>query len=138
MNELEQLLCEEINIYFENYSKFGAPERPKDDDVDNAFQNLHEHINDLFAIKASDLIHYDNVCSTFRKIHNHLYITDPRFELTLSKELDSRGVPSEEKEKALGLITKIISEVKGVGENWKEQDAGYHPNLKNILNKQKD
>lgn len=132
MKKAEKLICEAINTYLQDKAQLGVPDPPEELKDEHSFQFLHEQINDLFATKASDLVHYNSVCSAFRKVHNYKYITDPTFEAAVKRELSAQAVPMAEQKKALDFIPKIIKEVSKEAE-WSEQDAGFHPNLDEVM-----
>jgi len=133
MNANERLLTEAIQTYLQHKVQLGVPDPPKElVDADNkSLQHLHEQINDAFEIKTVDLDHHESICSAFRKIHSYQYITDSHFPAALEQELKSRGIPGEESNKALGFIDKVITEMGKEG--WQERDAGWHPNLDEII-----
>lgn len=134
MNSNEKLLTEAIQTYLQHKTKLGIPDPPKDlADVDSeSLQNLHEQINDLFVVKSIDLVHHEGICRAFRKVHNYKYITDPLFSKTMMQEMTSQGIPGGEKAKAIKFLEKVTKEISEEAD-WQEQDAGYHPQLDEII-----
>ncbi len=132
MNNNEKLFLEAIDTMLRHRDNLGLPKPEKKDEEEHSLQFLHEHINDLFAVRTADYTHHDGVCQAFAKAHGYKYITDPSFAMAMDKEMTAQGIPTEEREKALALIPKIIEEV-GDSKNWAEQDAGFNPNLDEIL-----
>jgi hypothetical protein len=135
MKPEENVICEAIDTYLQDKAQLGVPEPPSDkkDEDSHSFQFLHEHINELFATKAADLTHYDGACAAFRKVHNYKYVTDPTFHGAVKKEMSAQAIPESEQKKALDLIPKIIEEVSDDKDAWSEQDAGFHPNLNEVM-----
>jgi hypothetical protein len=134
MNRNEKLLTEAIQTYLQHKVKLGLQDPPKDlADADaKSLQFLHEQINDLFELKAIDLVCHEGVCRAFRKVHNYKYITDPLFEKALMQEMHSQGILGTEQEKVVKILNTIKEEVSD-GDGWCEQDAGYHPDMKEII-----
>jgi hypothetical protein len=56
------------------------------------------------------------------------------------KEMDAQAIPKEEQDKVLGYMEAILNEVsEGPKDSgWIEQDAGWHPNLKDVLDTSRD
>ncbi|MCK9558119.1 MAG: hypothetical protein M0R50_08790 [Candidatus Cloacimonetes bacterium] len=134
MNSNEKLLTEAIQTYLQHKVELGLQDPPKDlaDADSKSLQYLQEQINDLFELKAIDLVCHEGVCRAFRKVHNYKYITDPLFEKALVQEMRSQGVLGTEQEKAVGILEGVRKEV-STGDGWCEQDAGYHPDLEEII-----
>jgi len=130
----ESTLCEAIDTMLRHKVALGLQDLPEDmqKEEEHSFQYLHEQINEMFAIKAAGLTHHDGVCAAFRKVHNYKYITDPTFCRSVSEELRSQGVPANECKQVLGYIPAIIDDI-GKDDDWCERDAGYHPNLDEVL-----
>jgi hypothetical protein len=134
MNSNERLLTEAIHTYLQHKTQLGVPDPPKDlaDADSKSFQFLHEQINDLFELKAINLVCFEGVRRAFRKVHNYKYVTDPLFEKAMMQEMASQGVLGTEQEKALTILEAVKKEISD-GEGWNEQDSGYHPDLKEII-----
>jgi predicted unusual protein kinase regulating ubiquinone biosynthesis (AarF/ABC1/UbiB family) len=134
MNKREKLLTEAIKTYLQHKVKLGLQDPPKElADIDSkSFQHMHEQINDMFELKATDLVCYEGICRAFRKVHNYKYITDPLFKKAMVQEMVSQGVMGNEQEKAIKIFDAIKEEI-SKSDGWNEQDAGYHPDLKEII-----
>ena len=134
MNHDERLLTEAIKTYLQDTTRLGVPE-PTDDfnlESENSAQHLHEYITDAFAVKAADLVHFEGVCRAFNKIHSYKYVTDPNFQIAFLQEMTTCGVPGVEQQKALKFVINVIKE-SGDGDGWSERDAGWHPDLDEII-----
>lgn len=134
MNRNERLLTEAVQTYLQHKTQLGIPDPPKDlaDADSKSLQYLQEQINDLFELKSVDFVCHEGVCRAFRKVHNYKYITDPLFEKAMKQEMATQGVCGIEQEKAINILEDIRKEV-SEGDGWNEQDAGYHPDLKDII-----
>jgi len=135
MNADERLLTEAIQTYLQHKTKLGVPDPPKDlaDADSKSFQHLHEQINDMFEVKSIDLVHQEGVNRAFRKVHNYKYVTDPLFTVAMMQEMASQGIPGGEREKAIDLVKTVVEEISDETNGWQEQDAGYHPDLDEII-----
>jgi len=135
MKKSEQALTEAIDTLLRHSTELGIPEPPEEfkEEESHTFQHLHEQINEMFEVKAVDLTHHDGVTAAFRKVHNYKYVTDPTFLVAMEKEMTAQGIPAEERGKALDFVPAIIEQVKTEGKEWAEQDAGFHPNLDEII-----
>jgi hypothetical protein len=134
MNSNESLLTEAIQTYLQHKVQLGVPEPPEDlaDADSKSFQHLHEQINDMFEVKSIDFTHHEGICRAFRKVHNYKYITDPLFSVAMMQEMVSQGIPGGEREKAADVLKAIVEEISDE-DGWKEQDAGFHPDLDEII-----
>lgn len=130
----ERIVCEAIDTMLRDKAALGLQDPPKSykDEDEHSLQYLHEQINEMFAIKAAGLTHHDGACAAFRKIHNYKYVTDPTFGRSLTEEMKAQGIPAKEQEQASKYLAAIIKEMQG-GSDWCERDAGYNPNLEEIL-----
>ena len=130
----EQVVCEAIDTMLRHKVALGLQDLPEDaqKEEEHSFQYLHEQINEMFAIKAAGLTHHDGACAAFRKVHNYKYITDPTFHRSVSEEMKAQGIPANECKQVLEYIPAIINKIKD-GDEWSERDAGYHPNLDEII-----
>ena len=135
MNADEKLLVEAIDTKLRHSIELGLQDLPKDykEEEEHSFQYLHEQINALFESKAAGLTHFDGVCAAFKKVHNYKYVTDPTFLVAVEKEMTAQGIPAEERGKALDYVPAIIEQMKKEGKEWDERDAGFHPNLDEIM-----
>lgn len=135
MTEAEALLLEALKSYLDDKAQLGLAshkEELEDTQLESTVAYLHGHINEMFAHKAAELTHYDGVKRAFSKIHGYKYVTDPGFVPAMEKEMIAQGIPGEERAKATGFVPKIIEEL-GHDKMWSEQDFGYHPDLKEIM-----
>lgn len=137
LNETEQLLVEAIKTMLSQDSKLGLSIH--DDDPYNTLFNsergmeyLHNHINDLFALRSAELIHADSVNQAFHKVHSYKYLDDPSFSTAMEKELVAQAVPANERSKALSFIPKIVDEIKEDNKEWAEKDSGFNPEMEEI------
>ena len=135
MDANERLLTEAIQTYLQHKVKLGVPDPPEDQaDADSkSFQHLHEQINDMFEVKSIDFTHQEGVNRAFRKVHNYKYVTDPLFTVAMMQEMTSQGIPGAEREKAIDLVKTVVEEISDETKGWQEQDAGYHPDLDEII-----
>jgi len=99
---------------------------------ERGYEYLHGQIDDMFALKAAELVHAESVCQAFKKVHNYKYLDDPSFEVAMKKEMVAQAVPAEERNKALNFLPKIIKEVASEQKEWAEKDFGFNPDLKEI------
>lgn len=93
---------------------------------------LHGHINEMFLVKAAELVHAEGVCQAFGKVHSYKYLDDPSFPTAMEKEMVAQAIPAEERAKAIGFIPKIIEELKEDQKEWAEKDSGFNPKLSEI------
>jgi hypothetical protein len=134
MNENEKILTEAFKSFLDAKAQLGL--KPHEAELeakdDQTIAYLHGHINEMFAHKAAELTHYDGVKQAFSKVHGYKYITDPDFIKAMDREMIAQGIPGEERGKATGFVPKIIEEL-GHDKMWLEQDFGFHPDLKEIM-----
>ncbi len=133
MKDKEKLLVEAIDTYLQHSTELGLQktDTKQEEDNEHSFQFLHEQINEMFVLKAAGLTHHDGICSAFRKVHNYKYINDPTFFEAVRKELTAQAVPHEQRMKVEKFIEDIVEEIQK--ENGDEKDAGYNPNLDEII-----
>jgi len=135
MNNNEKMLLEAITSYLSsndlglNHHKQAHEDTGK---LERGLEYLHGHINETFQLKANDLVHHTGVCSAFSKVHNYKYIDDPTFWIALERELKAQAVPKEEQIKTKNILEAVIEELKKFDVK-KEQDFGYHKDLKDIM-----
>ena len=134
LKKSELVVCEAIDTMLRHKVALGLQDLPEDaqKEEEHSFQYLHEQINEMFAIKAAGLTHHDGACAAFRKVHNYKYITDATFRRSVDEEMRAQGIPAEDRNQVLDYIPAIIKEIKKE-DDWCERDAGYHPNLSEIL-----
>lgn len=133
LTQNEQLVLEAINSLLQQDAKLGLAIHTNEfDSAERGYEYLHGQIDEMFAIKAADLVHAESVCQAFHKVHNYKYLDDPTFKTAMEKEMVAVAVPAEERKKALGFIPSIISELKEERRAWSEKDAGFNPRLDEI------
>lgn len=136
MKKAEKLVLEAIDSMLQQDAKLGLSIHDKDlEDTGTAergYEYLHGQIDDMFQVKAAELMHAESVCQAFRKVHNYKYIDDPTFETAMEKEMVAQAVPAEERKKATGFVPKIIKELKTERAEWAEKDFGFNPKLDEI------
>lgn len=134
LNKDEKLLLEAIDGMLQDSVKLGLSihDDPDEANKSRGYEYLHGQIDDMFALKASELTFHENVCSAFSKVHCYKYIDDPSFVESMEKEMTATGVPAEERSKACEFVPSIINELKKEQADWAEKDAGFNPNLEEI------
>lgn len=134
LNKNEKLLVEAINTMFTQEAKLGLSLH--DDDTqqkaERNFQYLHEQIDDMFAVRAAELLHAESVCRAFRKVHGYKYLDDWTFPIVMDKEMVNNAVPVVERKKAIEFLPKIIDELRAEQSVWAEKDFGFNPALDEV------
>jgi hypothetical protein len=137
LNKAERMLLESIKSMLKHDSKLGLAihdnnetEQQKHDWRGDAY--LHEQIEDMFQVKAAELVHAESIYQAFNKVHSYKYLDDPTFSEAMSKEMTATAVPASERIKALNFIQEIIEELKAEQLWWAEKDAGFNPKLDEI------
>lgn len=133
----EKLLSEAINSMLQQDAKLGLAihdnaEYNPDVNGERGYEYLHGQIDEMFALRAADLIHAESVCQAFRKVHNYKYLDDPTFKTAMEKEMVAQAVPAEERQRALGFVPAIVEELKEERTAWNEKDGGFNPHLDEI------
>ena len=133
----EKLLVEGIKTMLQHDAQLGlkihADELSELGSAERGYEYLHNQIDDMFALKAAELLHSNGICQSFRKVHNYKYLDDPSFTTAMEKEMVAQAVPAEERNKAKEFIPDIIKELKEDQAEWAEKDFGFHSNLKEII-----
>lgn len=134
LNQNEHLIIEAIKSMLHQDAHLGLSDETnnKHQKHERGFEYLHEEILDMFAIKAAELVHTDNVVQSFNRIHNYKYIDDILFIPALDQEMIKRGVPQNERMKAVKFVDSIIEQLREENENWSERDSGFSPELDEI------
>jgi hypothetical protein len=129
LNPVERLLVEGVRRMFDRKT-LGLGDVPDgiNDPANLGVQYLHAQIDDLFESKATELTHFDAVCSAFRKIHQYRNVTDNGFKVSFEADMKSKGVPQDERKKAAGFLPAIIKELAD-----EESSYGYNENLDEIM-----
>jgi hypothetical protein len=136
MTRDESLVAEAIDTMLQHDAKLGLKIHDTDDkrlgEAERGYEYLHGQIDEMFALKAAELIHAESVCQAFRKVHNYKYLDDPSFKTAMEKEMVAQAVPAEERGKATDFVPAIISELKDDQAEWAEKDFGFNPKLDEI------
>lgn len=135
LNDNEKLLVEAMRSMFNQDAKLGLSIHDKDTDyfdAERGLEYLHGHIDEMFTLKAVELIHSESICQAFNKVHSYKYLSDPSFITAMEKEMVAQAVPAAERSKACSFIPKIIDELKNDQQEWCEKDSGWHPSLDEI------
>lgn len=90
-----------------------------------------EGIDDLFTLKVSGSPFKDALSSAFYAVHSHKYIDNPTFKLSLEREMKARAIPSHVREESLKYVDGIVEDLSA--KKPSEQDAGWNPNLADIV-----
>lgn len=132
----ERTLAEAIDTMLQHDAKLGLKIHDADDkrlgEAERGYEYLHGQIDEMFALKAAELVHAESVCQAFRKVHNYKYLDDPSFKTAMEKEMVAQAVPAEERTQALEFVPSIISELKADQAEWAEKDFGFNPKLDEI------
>ena len=134
LNETEHLLAEAIDTMLRHNPKLGLSFHDGTEETSHFTQFKHEQINEMFELETTNLIHHDNTCSAFKKVHSYKYVDDPKFIEAFKKELTWHGIPNEEQAIAEEAIIKVISKLaKEAGiKNFDLQSVGWNPKLDEI------
>jgi len=141
LNKNEKLLIESIKNMLKQDAKLGLSIHNSEDDgnfSERGYEYLHNQIDEMYAIKAAELVHAESVTSSFNMVHSYKYLDDPSFPTAVEKEMVAKAVPAEERKRALGFIPKIIEELREEQRSWTEKDSGFNPNLDEILDTTRD
>ena len=135
MNNNERILIEAVTSYLSS-NDLGLEQHKKAHEdtgkLERGVEFLHGHINEMFNLKANDLIHHTGICSAFDKVHNYKYIDDPTFWVALERELKAQAVPKMEQDKAKNILEAVVDELKTFDVTH-ESDFGYHRDLSDIM-----
>ncbi len=136
LNKNELTLCEAIDTMLQHDAKLGLKMHDATDkrlgEAERGLEYLHGQIDEMFALKAAELVHANGVCQAFQKVHNYKYLDDPSFKTAMEKEMVAQAVPAEDRNKAIGFLPKIIKELKEEKAEWSEKDFGFNPALDEI------
>ena len=136
LKKKEKLVLEAIDSMLQQDAKLGLSihddEHEKTGSAERGYEYLHGQIDEMFAVKAAELVHVDGICQAFKKVHNYKYLDDPTFRTAMEKEMIAQGIPKEERSKALEFVPKIISELKEEQSEWAEKESGFNPALDEI------
>ena len=136
LTSTEKTLCEAIETMLQHDAKLGLKIHDTDGkhlgETERGYEYLHGQIDEMFGLKAAELIHAESVCQAFHKVHSYKYLDDPSFKTAMEKEMVAQAVPAEERNKALNFVPSIISELKEDQAEWAEKDFGFNPKLDEI------
>jgi len=90
-----------------------------------------EGIDDAFALKMAGSPFADSINSAFFAVHSHKYVDNPVFPLSFEKEMTARAIPTEDRKQALKYLNEMVDELSA--SNLSERDAGWNPNMKEIV-----
>jgi hypothetical protein len=128
MTKIETTLLEAVGNLFKNKeSNLGIVGHVEHSHM---LQFQRELIEDMFGLKTVDSPFHEELCGAFRDIHSYKYLDDPTFAIALDKRLSARGIPMEERKKAIEHVKSIMVELKGAA--YQERESGWHPDLKEI------
>jgi len=113
-----------LSVHSSDHEEMGSTER--------GYEYLHGQIDDMFQVKAAELVHAESVCQAFRSVHNYKYVDDPSFLTAMEKQMVAQAVPAEDRQKASGFVPTIIKELKAEQAEWAEKDFGFNPKLNEI------
>jgi hypothetical protein len=136
MSKADRMLVEAIDGMLQQDAKLGlayhdqsTPEAKQDW---RGYQYLHEQIDDMFTLKAAELLHAESVTAAFRKVHGYKYLEDWTFLPAMDREMIAKAVPVSERRKAMEFIPQIAEELRSEQQVWAEKDAGFNPRLDEI------
>jgi len=102
----------------------------KGDETAHHSQFRWEGIDDAFKLKVAGNPFEDAITSAFFQTHTYKYIDNPTFKKSFQKELTQRAIPTIEVD---GAMKHFDSLVKELSKNPGEQDSGWNPNMKDIV-----
>jgi hypothetical protein len=100
------------------------------DETSHHSQFRWEGIDDAFKLKVGDSPHADSITSAFFQTHSYKYLDNPTFKLSFERELRQRAVPQSEITGAMGHLESMVSDL---ANNPAEQDAGWNPNMEDLV-----
>lgn len=133
LNRNDKLLIEAIGNMLDQTDRLGLPDDLDDFKEERGYEYLHNQVDDMFRLKAADLVHCESACAAFSKIHSYRYIDDANFVPAVESELRSMAMPKKEQEDVVKFIETIREELKKESGVWAERDAGFNPNLDEII-----
>jgi hypothetical protein len=136
LNKNEKLVLEAIDSMLQQDAKLGLVIHDKQHEetgaAERGYEYLHGQIDDMFQVKAAELVHAESVCQAFRSVHNYKYVDDPSFGTAMEKQMVAQAVPAAERTKATDFVPAIIKELKTEQKEWQEKDFGFNPALNEI------
>jgi hypothetical protein len=100
------------------------------DETSHTSQFRWEGIDDAFKLKLAGEAYEDSITSAFFQTHSYKYLDNPSFKLSFETELENRAVPTNSIQTALGYVDDLVKELSS---NPGEQDAGWNPNIDEIV-----
>jgi len=137
LNKKEKVLLEAVQNMLQQDVMLGLSIHKNKEDVEylsaeRGYEYLHNQIDEMFALKAAELVHVEGVCQAFHKVHSYKYLDDPSFKTAMEKEMVAQGIPSEDRVKAVAWIPQIIKELREEQSEWAEKDTGFNPQMEEI------
>jgi hypothetical protein len=128
MNSNEKMLLEAIGNMLQQKAKLGlAAHDPKETSHNTEFE--WEGLEDMLNIKTQDLTFHDAITSAFKMVHSYKFIDDPKFNIALEKELESRAVPPNEITKTIDIIQTMRDSLK----SGNERSHGWNQDMKGLI-----
>jgi len=124
----EKALLEAVSSMLKQDAKLGLP---INNETSHTSQFRWEGIDDAFALKVAGSPFADSITSAFFAVHSHKYIDNPTFKLSFEKEMSARAVPTPEREQAIKYLDDMQDELSS--SKLSERDAGWNPNMKEIV-----
>lgn len=131
MKKEEQVLLESFKTLLQHDAKLGLRDHNQKE-TSHVQWHQWEGIDDMFALKASKSTFCEGLTSSFHSVHSYKYIDDPTFPIAMEKSMTARGIPAKDRQVALKYIQEIIEEL-SKGSDWSEKDAGWNPNMDEII-----
>ena len=100
--------------------------------LDLGSQHIQNYISELFKLKAASLTQHDTITSAFNKTQNNMYLDDPFFVKTFTKEMTGRGVPKPEINDAIEYVDNILDKIVKEFGSSNAKDGGWNPNMDEI------
>ena len=139
LNDNEQMLVEAIKSLLDQKAHLGlSDENEKAEKAERGLEHLHNSIGEMFALKIADSTFFESLRSAFNKVHSYKYIDNPSFAVAMDSELRSQGIPAPERAKAKKFVEDIVKELTTESKAYAERDAGFNPDLDEIMDLNND
>lgn len=133
LNSDEQLVLEAITNFLQQDAKLGLANHDEEEHaIERGYEYLHNHIDELFNLKAAESTFFNELTAAFNKVHSYKYLDDPTFLTAYEKEMVARGIPADERHKASTFITDIMNDLRNGESDWAEKDH-FHPDMEEIV-----
>lgn len=137
LSEEEKLLVEAIDSMLQQDAKLGlsihdTDENEKFNSSERGYEYLHGQIDEMFALKAAELVHANGVNQAFKKVHNYKYLDDPSFKTAMQKEMVAQAVPGNDRQQAIKFVEEVLKSIREEQKVWAEKDFGFHPDMAEI------